>query len=82
MLRHEMIEPVLHGTPFKSPCEDGSVLIGGGVVKRLCELDGPAALLIVEAGDPQDGLPALQAQMFHECCAGADGGYALFHASG
>lgn len=24
VLRHEMIEPVLHGTPFKSPCEDGS----------------------------------------------------------
>jgi hypothetical protein len=56
------------------------VLIGGGVVKRLCELDGLAALLIVEAGDPQDGPPALQAQMFHECFAGADGGYALFHA--
>jgi hypothetical protein len=37
------------------------VLINGGVVKRLCDLDGPAALLIVEAGDPQDGLPALQA---------------------
>jgi len=34
-------------------------LIDGGVVKGLCELDGPAALLIVEAGDPQDGLPAL-----------------------
>src|SRR5215208_440379 len=56
------------------------VLIDGGVVKGLCELDRPAALLVVEAGDLQDWLPALQAQMFHECFVGADGGYALLHA--
>src|SRR5918911_267177 len=40
VFRHEMIEPVLHGTPSNLLAKMDQVLLGGGVVKRLCELDG------------------------------------------